>query len=247
LFGIQNEQTYDFANMANLSVILLMSIALTVAISYVVGSPRPEKVFLRRLRRFFRQAEFLMSHLALDRDERKGLTTRFRMALCRNSLLELPVKLAALGPNIDYRLLPGQTPEQVQDLANSLQAVAYRLNELVEARKAPQADLLVAELIDDMRAWRTLAQEQFRLWADNPALAVAPGAEMQDRLLAQISKLEARIDETFRGIEDGQLSGEDYENFYRYLGACRGLSESGIAYALIAQGIDWGLWQEARF
>ena len=247
LFGIQNEQTYDFANMANLSVSLLLAIALAVAITYVVGSPRPEKVFLRRLRRFFRQAELLLSQLAMDRNEPKGLTTRWRMALCRNSLLEIPLKLAALGPHIDYGLLPGQTPDQVQSLANSLQAVAYRLKELVDACKEPQVNLLGAEMIEDMRAWRILAQQQFRLWADDPAQMAVPGADMQDRLWAQISRLEARIGETLHSVEEEQLGEEDYEYFYRYLGACRGLSENGIAYALLAQEIDWGLWKEARF
>jgi hypothetical protein len=118
---------------------------------------------------------------------------------------------------------------------------------LVDARKSPQNDLLVAAMIDDMRAWRMLAQKQFRLWADDPALAVAPGADMRDRLATRISRLEAQINETLRGTEEGQLNEGDYQNFYRYLGAFRGLSESAMGYARLAQGINWAQWQEARF
>jgi hypothetical protein len=204
-------------------------------------------VFLRLLRRFFRHAEYLMSRLALDRDEQKGLATRWKMALYRKDLLALPDKLAALGQRIDYRLLSGQTPEQVQALATILQALAYRIKELVEARKSPQADLLVAAVIDDVRAWRMLAQKQFRLWADNPAQAVEPGVDMQDRLTLRISKLEAKIGERLRIAGEGQLSEEDYENFYRYLGAFRGLSQAVVFYLQNAQGINWAQWKEARF
>lgn len=51
-----------------------------IAISYFPTPPRPEIVFLRLLRRFFRHAEFLTSRLALGRDEQKGLATRWQMA-----------------------------------------------------------------------------------------------------------------------------------------------------------------------
>jgi uncharacterized membrane protein YccC len=247
LISIQNQQTYDFASYANTSAAILLSLALVVAIFHVPRSPRPEKVFLRLLRRFFRQAEFLVSRLALDRDEQKGLATRWQMALYRKDLLEIPDKLAALGQRIDYLLLSGQTPEQVQALATSLKGLAYRIKELVEARKSPQADLLVAAVIDDVRAWRMLAQKQLRLWAEDPVLAVEPGVDIRDRLTARISKLEARITETLRVVDEGKLSVVDYENFYRYLGAFRGLSESGIAYERLAQGINWAEWEEVRF
>jgi uncharacterized membrane protein YccC len=247
VIGINNQQTYSFAGYANTAAAILLSLACVVALFYSVRSPRPEKVFLRRLRRFFRQAEFLMSRLALDRDEQKGFATRWRMALYTNDLLELPDKLAALGQSIDYRLLSGQTAEQVQAVATSLLAVAYRIKDLVDARNFPQNDLLVEAVIDDVRAWRMLAQKQFQLWADDPAQSVEPGSDIQDRLMARITRLEAQIGKSLRGIEEGQLSEKDYENFYRLMGAFRGLSESGTAFERSAQSIDWAMWKEARF
>jgi uncharacterized membrane protein YccC len=247
LINIQNQQTYDFAHYANTSASTLLALACVVALFYAARSPRPEKVFLRQLRRFFRHAEYLMSRLALDRDEHKGLATRWQMALYRKDLLGIPDKLAAQGLRIDNRLLSGQTPEQVQALATSLQALAYRINELVEARKSPQADLLVAAVIDDTQAWRMLVQKQFRLWADNPTLAVEPGVDVQDRQAVRIAGLEAKIGERLRIAGEGQLSEEDYENFYRYLGAFRGLSQAVAFYLQNAKGINWAQWKEERF
>ena len=51
-----------------------------------------------------------MGRLALDRDDRKDLATRWKMALYRNDLLEIPMKLAAVGQRIDYHALPDTTP-----------------------------------------------------------------------------------------------------------------------------------------
>ncbi len=102
-------------------------------------------------------------------------------------------------------------------------------------------------MLDDLRAWRLTAQEQLRLWADDPALAASQGAEIRDRLVTRISVLEARIGETLRGTKKERASEGELENFYRILGAFKGLSESGIEYSQIAERIDWTHWKEERF
>lgn len=61
-----------------------------------------------------------------------------------------------------------------------------------------------------------------------------------------MSSLEARIDQTYKQAGEGQLSPQDYENFFRYLGSFRGLSEAGIGYIRLADTINWKQLQEAR-
>jgi hypothetical protein len=46
---------------------------------------------------------------------------------------------------------------------------------------------------------------------------------------------------------EGELSDWEGENFYRLLGAYRGLSEALIEYANTAGGIGWEQWRESRF
>jgi hypothetical protein len=46
---------------------------------------------------------------------------------------------------------------------------------------------------------------------------------------------------------EGELSDRDKERLYRLLGAYRGLSEAGLAYARTAEEIDWRRWRESRF
>jgi hypothetical protein len=50
-----------------------------------------------------------------------------------------------------------------------------------------------------------------------------------------------------RDFKEGQVVEGEIENFYRILGAFKGLSESGIEYSLAAEAIDWALWKEERF
>ena len=62
-----------------------------------------------------------------------------------------------------------------------------------------------------------------------------------------MERIEARLDATYRDVAEGELSEADYANFFRYLGALRGLSEAGIGFAKVAETVDWPRWREARF
>jgi uncharacterized membrane protein YccC len=172
IIGVQNQQTYDFAQYANTIASLALAGALAIAIWYLPPSPRPEKQFLHTLKRFFRHSDFLMSRLALDWDQNKGIVDHWKTIYYRSNLLELPQKLASWAGKIDHRAFPDNSPEQVQALVTSLHALAHRIKALAAMRDLPQADLLVKELLDDVRAWRLIAEQQLQLWANNPAMAL---------------------------------------------------------------------------
>jgi uncharacterized membrane protein YccC len=243
LISIDNQQTYSFSQYANSLAWLMLSVALAAVTTYIPVSPRPEKVFLRLLRRFFRHAEFLISAVGLEGEHKKGIAARWKAVLYRNDLLELPGKLATYSQQMDYGMLGGTTPQQVQALVASLYGLAHRVNDLIEARGLPQADLVKQHLLDDLRAWREVINERLRLRAD-PTQAIRPVA---DRLAALLTRMEARINETFVTVGEGVLSTEDYRNFYRLLGSYRGLSETLVDYATEADGIDWVRFREERF
>nr|NIV30530.1 hypothetical protein [Anaerolineae bacterium] len=62
--SVQNQQAYSFVSFANGLAMICLVAALIIATAYIPRSPRPEKVFLRLLQRFFQQVEFMMSRLA---------------------------------------------------------------------------------------------------------------------------------------------------------------------------------------
>jgi uncharacterized membrane protein YccC len=248
LISVDNEQSYSFAGYANSCAGILLSMALTIIVSYIPWSPRPEKVFMRLFRRFMRQLEFVVSRLALDRDQRRGWVERWKLALYGGDLLALPTKLARLSRRLDYALLPEDTPAKVQALTTSLQAVAYRVDELMYARELPHAEPLVREFHDELRDWRLTVQEQLRLLADEPDKALAAGGvDLEERLAARMARLDARIRDAYEQPVAAELSAQDYENFYRYLGGLRSMSEAGIEFIRLAQTFNWPRWREAKF
>ena len=247
LISIDNQQTYSFSDYANNAVWIVLSIAVAVATAYIPTSPRPEKVFLRLLRRFFRHAEFLMSGLAPDGQRPKGITGRWRSVLYQNDLLELPGKLAACGKQIDYRAFPDNTPEQVQALVASLYALANRIKDLVDAHGSAQSELVEKRLLDDLRAWHQVIEARLQRRADDPTQVIEPIADVRERLADRLTRLEASIEAIFAQTDKGGLSTADYKNLYRLLGSYRGLSEAAIGYAQLAEGVHWAPWREARF
>jgi uncharacterized membrane protein YccC len=244
--SIENEQTYSFASYANTAASILLTLALASVVAYFPSSPRPEKVFLRLLARFFRQAEILMSRLAPERDQRRGFAERWTSAWHQNDLLELPQKLVGLAEQIDYRLLPGTTAEQVRALVTSLFSLTLRIKELADAREQVEPDPRLEQVVDDLRDWRLRAQQQFRLWAAHPAAALELRDDLSARLHARLARIETHLDEA-RVHAGEQGFHVDYEKLYRYLGGFRGLSEDTIGYAGAAAAVDWEPWREARF
>ena len=245
VIAVQNQQTYNFAGFANSVVMIALACGIAVAIWYLPPSPRPEKIFLRLVARFFRQSELLMSYMAPDWEQKTGIAERVRLKFYQNDILGLRQKLSVSGGQIDQRLFPANTPEQVQELVNSLGALALRLKDLVDARKYQQATLLVQELLEDIKSWRTVIEGLFQNWSDDPASV--PDADLQNRLAARLKGMETRIDQTLGLDRQAELSEEDYKNFYRLIGSLRGLSESVVEHAELATVINWSEWKEARF
>ncbi len=243
--SLQNQQVYSFASFANGLTMICLVVALFIATAYIPPSPRPEKAFLRLLRRFFRSAEFLMSRLAFNRREQNGLIVRWQIAFFRNDLTRTPAKLAVLGQRIDYRLLSGQTPDQIQTLVTNLQALSYRMQDLLEAGASPQSELLVRELRADVRTWRIAVQEIFGETSKKPERLVA--ASLRSRLDAMLLRLETRIDEALNNAADGAISEEEVKNMFLLLGAHRGVSEALVAFAGHVGRIHWDLLREERF
>ncbi len=243
---VENHQSYSFASYANTAAAVLLTLALAIACSYFPSSPRPEKVFLRLLTRYFRRAEILMSRLAPDGDRTSGFAGRVRRQVYRGDLLAIAQKLLVLADRIDYRLLPGTRPEHVRALGANLLSLSLRIGELLEAREHVEPDPRLEEVVTELREWRLLAQRQFRLWADDPAAALDPGADLGERLHARLARIEDALEQG-RGRAAGQGPPLDYPALYRYLGGFRGLSEAAIGYAGVSTSVDWDPWREARF
>jgi hypothetical protein len=243
--AIDNHQSYSFLAMANTALMFPLVFLILLITAFVPFDLRPEWAFLRLLRRFFRSGEYLLSTMRWDPHRSETRLDRWRKTFHRHELESLPRKLGAWARFVDTKVLRGTSPEQVQALVTSLEALAYRMQELLEARANPHAELIIQELLQDIRAWRRRAQEVFQRLSKEPA---SGNVQRGRATLGEIQRhLEARVEETLNKAAEGQLSARERERFYRLLGAFRGLSETLIGYAGNAAAVDWNRWREARF
>jgi len=245
IISVSNQQTYNFLTVANTAMMFPLVFVIFAIAAYIPFSTRPEAYFLRLLSRFFRSAEYLMSTMNWELGHKLSGFDRWKKAYHVHQLNTLPQKIGGWAAHVDTKVLPGTTPEQIQALVTSLQALSYRMQGLLEARSSPQADLLVQELLADFRDWRLRVQVAFQGLSDDPAAAEQEA--FRKRLSQIMEHMEQRIEATMDKAAEGQLSEQDAENFYRLLGAYRGVSEATIDYAGTACVIDWGGWREARF
>jgi hypothetical protein len=241
MFGISNQQTYDFASMMNSYLFTMAGIAVVYALTYLIGSPRPEKVFLKQTRRFFRSCQYLVSHEAKP----KTFVQRAAWAYHLQELRSLPGKMAIWGKQINPQSFPENSTEQVTHLVAGLQLLAYRVEDLLAVRSERQAELLVRELGEDMRAWRLVVDQAFGQWSAVPE--ADPGTDLHQRVSERLAKLNARIEELSKRARPDEVGAAETRSFYRLLGAFRNLTQAGVRYADQARHIDWADWREERF
>jgi uncharacterized membrane protein YccC len=245
MLGIENQQTYDFAAAANTFLFIMLALLVLVALSYINGSPRPEKTFVRLVGRFFRSSEFLLSRLTAERLEARSFPEQMKRGFYLHEMQTLPGKLRAWGGQIDPKKFPGASPDQIDGLAASLQILVYRMEDLIEARRAPHAEVLVRELTKDIRAWRLVIEENCRRWAERPEAGSA--GDLPERLKARLATLNTTIEKTLNAAALEEISEEESGNFYRLLAGFRGFSDAALVYADVADEIDWSQLREERF
>jgi uncharacterized membrane protein YccC len=243
--SISNEQTYSFLKVANTALQYALLFLILIITARVPFSFRPERAFLRLIGRFFRSCEYLMSTTQRDPQQILKRLDRCKEAFHARELLTLPRKLTVWVPHIDTNALSRTSPQQVQTVVTSMQGLAYRIQELLEERGNPQAQFLVQALQADVRAWRLKVQETFKSLAEDPA--ANDRKAFRNKLNKLKDRLEERIKTALDTATEEQLRVRDAENFYRLLGAYRGVSEALINYVGHAGTIDWVQWKEDRF
>ncbi len=245
LMGVVNEQTYNFLNVANLAVVMALVFAVLAITTHFPVSFRPEHVFLRLLGRFFRSCAYLVSTLQWDPVNPPTGWQRLRRVLHLGDLARLPAKLAIWGNTLSAAALGRSTTPQVQALVDSLQAIALRLQDLMETRATPQSQVLARQLLSEVRAWRVGLQDIFGNLSQRPE--TADFADYRSRLDAMLERLEERIEVAIAADDQASASTRENENSFRLLGAFRGLSEELVNFARHSSEIDWARLREARF
>jgi uncharacterized membrane protein YccC len=243
--SISNDQTYSFLSVANIALMFPLIFLLLAITAYIPFSPLPQRAFLRLLGRFFHSCEYLISAMRWDPQYSVTPLKRCRKTFHAHEVSTLPRKLEAWALHIDSKMLPGTSPQQVQAVVSSMQALTYRMHEVLEVNDDTQAQFVAEELLSEIRSWRLEVQRTFRRLSDDPA--VGDQEAFSSRLAEITDNLEDRIKRALDKATDAQIDDNDSENTYRLLGAYRGVSEALVEYASNASVISWAQWREGRF
>jgi uncharacterized membrane protein YccC len=245
IISVQNQQSYDFAAQANTLIYVLLAFLLVYAMSYLLGSTRPEKVVLKMTKRFFRSAQFIIPQIIREPNDKPSWLEQWKLAYCRNEMATLPAKLEAWGKSIDSRLFPNTSQEHIGHLVTSLQSIVYRFEELQSAKRSSQINqTTTGQFVAGLRKWAEELEFTFERWSEWPD---ASGDDRRrQKIKAWLPAFERRTEESL--LRSGNEIPEDArENLYRFLGGLRGLSRATLNYAQVRHHVDWDQWREERF
>jgi hypothetical protein len=243
--SISNQQSYSFMVVATNVLMWSLILPFVAMTAYFPIILRPEKSFLRLLGRYFRSCNYLLSGMHRDLHHDETDYGQWIKAFHLREISSLPAKLGAWARFLDFKLLPGTSPQQVQGIVASLQELTGRIRELHEERSSCQTSFVAQELCEQISSWRLSARNAFAQLGSDP---VSGDRETLRAGLDEImGRLDARIREILDRADEGQVRARDGENVYRLLGAYRGVSESMVRYAGSTGAIKWEPWREERF
>jgi hypothetical protein len=245
LMDVNNEQNYNFLSVANLAVVLALALAVLAVATHFPVSFRAEHVFLRLLGRFFHACAYLVTTLQWDSANPPTRWQRLGRVLRLGDLARVPGQLAIWGSALPAAALGQSSTEEMQALVGSLQALAYRMHDLIETRATPQSQMLARELGSQVHAWRVGLQDIFRNLSQHPE--AADFTDFRSRLDAMLVRLEEQIKNVVACADRASVATSENENSLRLLGAFRGVSEGLVNFARQSGGIDWERLREARF
>lgn len=237
--NIQNRQSYDFALFVNNAAAMVSGILVTAALTHIPFPSRPEQMFERVLRRFFRQAESFLS--ACDAPPRRA-GKKLRLGDCLASLQDAAGKLGGWVNTVDEKILGADAKARAAALVASLNTIVHSFQLLAEVRANVPGDKEAAN--EDFNAWHEALRQAVRHWGHGPRTAASESATLA-RLRNAYGEVAHGIENAFETLT-ANLPPENYAGTYLVLGGFRGAHRALLGHAELSAAFDWAHWQESR-
>ena len=238
--NLQNQQTYDFASFVNNAAAMVAGILVTAAIFQVPISSKPEKMLLRVMARFFRQAEGYLTSVR----GRPAAGAGKGPLEAQWAAMQLSVgKIGGWANSVDYAVLQAGAKNAVGALVGSLHSIAYCFRLL--ASVPPENRACLGGIEQDFQAWDGVLLNALRQWA-----YAVRDQEAETRLHETLSQAYAAIEQAIEpAFEAGsdQMDDQHAAALYGLLGGYRGVHRALIHHAALAADFDWARWRESRF
>jgi uncharacterized membrane protein YccC len=242
--SISNPQIYSFLVVTTTSVMFILTLLVLLISAYIPVSLNPEQVFLRLLRRYFRNCEYVFSHIKNTRQS-SGLIEQYKQTLHLQDLVKVSQNLSSWLPLIKIKSLSGTSAEQIPLLVTSLQNLAIQTQLLFDSTAYSQSPSLIQPLQKGLFDW------QYKLNKISKKLSMDPSSANNDILKLELKRtiatMEKALEDTLNQEIENQETEQHRENLYSLLDAYRTVSTAIIDYASYTKDIDWVSWNEQRF
>ena len=240
MVNVSNEQVYSFPGLVDAGCMFVLSIGIIGVVQMLMTPMRPEHVMLSGLRRFFRGCARITGEFAGSRSDAAARERAARKRYFESMVLPVPARLRQVEKKLDYTMLPGTGPENVNRLLDALQGITLRLQalELAQDRVARHAGTWGEQLVALGAQLRERVQGVFETWSRlEPVDEAYEGTAVRE--LAR--GLETQLDRASH-LDDDVLA-----DLYTVLGCARGLVEAVAETQAAMRPIDWDRLAEARF
>jgi hypothetical protein len=222
---------------------MFIGMSLTMVFSYLLGSPRPEKVLLKLMNRYFKSAEFLLE-TAYTKNE-NSLIKKFKHSFYTYEMLTLPHKISAWAGAISPAEFPNNSAEHTTRLASQVTTLAYSLQEFYITSQNADTTILAHETQEELLKWKKGLQETFKAYQED--LGKVTSKEIEQSLNRHILSIEEYINKGLSKAKYAKISEKEKESVFKHLADFQGLSIALIAYAQTSETTNWKHWQEERF
>ena len=237
--NIQNRQSYDFALFVNNAAAMVSGILVTAALARIPLPSRPEQMFERVLRRFFRQAESFLS--ACDAAPRRA-REKLRLGDCLASLQGSAGKLGGWANTVDEKILGAGAKARAAALVASLNTIVHSFQLLADVRANVPDETEAAN--EAFKTWHEVLRQAVRHWGQGPRTASSESATLA-RLRNAYGEAAHGVENTFETFT-ADLPPEEYACTYLLLGGYRGAHRALHGHAALSADLDWAHWQENR-
>jgi uncharacterized membrane protein YccC len=241
VIAVSNQQSYSFLSVANTALMFYLMLFLVTITAYIPFSPRPERVIVRLLKRYFRSAEFVLSTVSQPDDTAQR---SWRLAFHRYELATLPEKLNAWVAHANAGCLGKSSVQQLPAMTGSLQQLTYRLQDVADLRGGVHTTQGLTAMRQDMLDWQNQFSETLQKLAVDPS---AGRRLARGRLKDLLTRAEDRMIAITKPDASENVSNRELENFYCLLAAYRSTSEAVVEYVTATDAIDWTRWNQERF
>jgi len=244
MLGIQNDQSYDFASQINSVTFTLTAILVTVGLSYIMRTPRQEKMFLSMAHRFFVACDFINDR-SLKTSAKASFLNKLKTVFYMKELRTLPGKMTSWGAQIDPVNFPNNSSVQITAIVSDLKMMALRLEDLYKARQLSQSPYLLDKLKVDFLKWYDIIQRGFVNWSE--PLKTISDEQYKKQVIEYANYLVRDIKEVTNEHYQQNISKKEKENLYQLVTCMTGLSDSAIAFSTTFGKTDWEDWNKEVF